>query len=137
MSITKEQWLKVSYALSHPYGSASLICDGYTVNLQVVSTGKLKFAIQPYIDGWSKGKWLLEDCEERRRFMRPNTMRLYTAKQIAEMTKGLSKSAVRKYMPGLDKKIPFYSLVWPGFAALKRHLIANNQVIEIGEDCET
>lgn len=133
MSITKEQWQKVQDALSSPYGQATLICDGYRVNLQVVPVGNLKFGILPYVNGWSKGEWLTKDCEERRRFMRSKTIRLHTAKQIAEMTRGLTKRAVKKYMPGLDKTMTVYSLAWQSFAALKRHLTANNKVIEFSE----
>ena len=134
MSITKEQWQKVQEALSCPYGSAELICDGYKVNLQVVPAGNLKFEILPYINGVFKGVWLTKDCEEQRRFMRPVNLRLYTVKQIAAITKGLTKSAIKKYMPNLDKTIKVYNCCWPTFTALKRHLIANNQVIEFGEE---
>ena len=134
MNITKEQWKKVQDALSNPYGRAALICDGYRVSLQVTQVGNLKFVIAPYVNGWSKGEWLKKDCEERRRFMRSKTIRLYTAKQTADMTKGLTKRAVKKYMPGLDKTMTVYSLAWQSFAALKRHLIANNKVIAFGEE---
>lgn len=134
MSITKEQWQKVQDALSSPYGQVSLVCDGYRVNLQVSSVGKLKFQIMPYINGWAKGEWLGKDCEERRRFLRPIKARLFNAKQIAAMTKGVTKKAVKQFMPGLDKTFVDYSLGWPSFAALKRHLIANNKVIAIDEE---
>ena len=134
MSITKEQWQKVQEALSRPYGRAELICDGYKVNLQVVPAGNLKFGILPYVNGVFRGVWLTKDGEERRRFMRPVNLRIYTAKQIGEMTKELTKSAIKQYMPDRDKTIKVYDCCWLTFAALKRHLIAKNQVISIGEE---
>lgn len=131
MSITKEQWLEVQQALGNPYGYAELNCDGYRVLLKVTAVGKLKFEILLYVDGFFKGEWLTKDCEERRRFMRPVTLRLYSPKQVSRITKGLTKSAIKKYMPGLDKTITGYKFCWPSFAPLKRHLIANNQAIEL------
>lgn len=129
--ITKEQWSQVEASLSSPYGSANLLVDDFKVTLSIVCAGGLKFEIIVYVNGWSKGEWLTKDCEERRRFLRPVQHSLWSTKDIAAITKGLSKAAVKKYSPNLDKKFTSYSLCWPSFAPLKRHLIKNNTTIAL------
>lgn len=131
--MTKDEWLKVEQALSSPFGHIKLVVDGYDLTLEVRRLTALKYVILPFVNGWAKGEWLRDKTEEARRFYRPVKRRLYSPAQVKKMTKGLSKSAVKRYFPGLDKVIEHYTFEWPSFAPLKRHLIANNTVIELKE----
>jgi hypothetical protein len=132
--ITKEQWIEVSSALAHAHGSAKLRIDGYEVTLSCVRVGAMKYRILVYVDGWSKGEWIVKDCEERRRFLCPRQKNLWSAKSKANLTKGLSKAAIKMHLPDLDKKHTSYYPYWPSFAPLKRHLVKHNQSIELAND---
>lgn len=129
--MTKEQWVEIEGYLCRPYGSAKLLIDGNRITLETVYVGSLKYEILVYIDGWSKSEWLTKDCEERRRFLRPCVHSLYSAKDIALLTKGYSKSELKNELPRWNQKFTSYSLSWPSFGPLKRHLIKHNQSISL------
>lgn len=133
--MNKENWLKVEEALSHPYGFAKLKCDSYNLTLVVQQTKALKFEIGFYVDGYFRGIFLTQDCEERRRFCCPHQASVYSPASRAKITKGVSKRNVSKWFPDIDKKFTYYGSHWSKFAPLKRHLIANNEVIELLETC--
>lgn len=131
--MTAEDWKKVEAALSGPYGCASFTVDGYALTLQVKQVKPLKFAVMVYVNGWFKGELLQNDCEERRRFYCPKKGRVFTAASKAKLTKGLSKRAIARYLPDIDKTFSYWLPVWSSFAPLKRHLVANNKSIELQE----
>jgi hypothetical protein len=131
--MTADDWKKLEAALRSPFGRASLVVDGYDLALVVQQDKPLKFVITMYVNGWMKGEWMMNDCEERRRFFCRKDRPLYSAAAKAKMTKGLSKRAVAKYFTGLDGKYTLYSPVWSAFAPLKKHLVANNKSIELKE----
>ena len=67
---TSNEWMNLGVQLSHPYGGALLVVDGYKVNLTVVMNKPLHYSIDVYVNGYIKGEWIVNDCEERRRFYR-------------------------------------------------------------------
>jgi hypothetical protein len=129
--MTPKDWAWVEFSLRGPFGFADLLIDGYEVRLEVKQVGVLKFEIVPFVNGAIKGAWLLEDCEERRRFLRPVHKSVWTPAKKKAMTKGLSKKLVRQYFPRIDEKLTLYTFGWPSFGPLKRHLIKNNTSIEL------
>jgi hypothetical protein len=131
--MTADDWKKLEAALRSPFGRAVLTVDGYALTLEVQQAKPLKFVIGFYVDGWFKGEWALDDCEERRRFCCPKKGHLFSPAARAKMKKGLSKRSIAKYLPNVDKAFTWYSSVWSSFAPLKRHLIANNKSIELKE----
>lgn len=135
--MTKEEWAQVEASMRSPFGCVHLLVDGYGLTLQVRQAKPLKFVIALFVNGWMRGEWGLKDCEERRRFFRPISASVHTAAQRKELTKGLSKAAIKRYMPDLEKKFTYYTSDWPSFAPLKRHLVANNTSIAIAPTEET
>lgn len=133
----KEQWAQVERGLHGVYGNARLRVDGYTVTLRKAQASESTLAIVCYVDGWLRGEWLLEDCEERRRFMRPVKKYLWSRKQRAQM-KRKSKSMLAKLNIDPDQYITGHMMGWPSFAPLRRHLCRNNDCIEVLDvnDCE-
>jgi len=128
---TAEQWQAVHEALMPTYGSAVLDCDGYSLSLNKLQQGESGLAIYPYVNGSFKGKWILEDCEERRRFLRPVSHARYSAKD-KKLYQKLDRYLGKKVDPKkYDVKITYYYWAWPSFASLKRHLIKNNNVIRL------
>lgn len=67
--MTAEEWKKVDEALTSvwsPY--VHLKIDGYKVSLNLTQKSRFQNVIAVYINDEFRGKWLMEDCEERRRF---------------------------------------------------------------------
>ncbi|BFH10861.1 hypothetical protein WJ0W_005967 [Paenibacillus melissococcoides] len=126
-SMTIEDWKTVEKNLRHLHYPVELNCDGYPVTLVLERVTPFKNGIAVYIDGTVKGSWIIDDCEERRRFMRPITKQLFTRKQL-ESAKKVSK---KYYRDAAAQKYTYHDHRWYSFGSLKRHLIKNNEVIEI------
>jgi hypothetical protein len=129
--MTKAEWDEIKQTLSFPWGSVTLLVDGFTLTLQVKRVSDLRFEIFPYVNGEFKGIWARDKTEEAVRFLRLKTVHLYSPAQKAKFTKGLSKKAIKEWLPDLDKKSTYYSWGWSSFASLKAHLIRNNKSIEL------
>ena len=132
--MSKEDWELVKKRLSHPLGSVDLKIDGYAVTLEVRCVKPLKYAIQVFVNGVSRGAWCAGDSEESRRFLRPVTRALYSpAKKKAALNGLRSKADIKAIsnLMGLDKTWTYWDLTWPTFEPLKRHLVANNKSIEL------
>lgn len=132
MAITKEQWQKIEQELSFAYGSAKLKCDGYDVGLYVTLIDTLQYGILVYVNGQFQGKWLMEDCEERRRFLRPVERFLYNAKEREQFLKiwggkRAPKSKVEQY----NRKFTTYCNYWMSVKSLRRHIEKNNKEVEL------
>lgn len=127
---SKEQWAQVERGLHGVFGNATLRVDGYTVDLRKSQASESRLAIVCYVDGWLRGEWLTEDCEERRRFMRPVKKYLWSRRQRADL-KRKSKSMLAELNIDPDKYITQYRMGWPSFAPLRRHLCRNNDCIEV------
>lgn len=124
-------WEWVRLQLSTPYGlPVRLLCDGIKLDLAVVQTRPLRYVIHIYVDGLFRGAWSSPKlpCEEQRRFMRRTERAMHTAKQLA-ILKPLYRAAQVRQMAA--KKFVWFQPTWPSFEALKKHLVANNQVIAL------
>lgn len=127
--ITPEQWKEIETSLNMPWGRVRLRVDGYDLELQVQQIEPLRFAIIPFVNGWSRGAWLSRNeagewCEEARRFLPIKRRCLFSAAQLKRAGKKLAKV-------WRQKTFEHRSLYWTTFASLKRHLVANNESIEL------
>ncbi|WP_041720240.1 hypothetical protein [Alkaliphilus metalliredigens] len=124
-----EEWKKVEVKLESFYTSVKLDCDGYEVTLKLERMGQFKNVIAVYVNGSIKGKWYLEDCEERRRFFKPTTRSMFSQKDKKEAYKKLSKKLLKE----MEERFKYttYQPYWTSFKSLKSHLIKNNNVIEL------
>lgn len=128
---TKAQWEYARGALSHSFGRLAMRVDQFKVDFEVRMVKHLKYEIMPFVDGHHRGAWMLNDCKERRRFLRPVKLSLYTPAERAKLQKAFGKRGVQKYFPRLNEKRTVYYPTWSSFEALRRHLVANNRDIEI------
>lgn len=129
--MTKEEWKKVEGAATSFYSTVHLKADGYDIALVLQRVGPYKNMIMVYVGGEFRGKWLQEDCEERRRFTQKKTHSFLDAKQKAELKdlpKRMQKELAKEHH---NFTYDSYSPQWSSFGALKKHLIANNQSIEL------
>lgn len=126
-----DEWKEVEQRLKRLYWPVELDCDGYRVTLVLERLNDMKNCIGVYIDGVIKVKWAMEDCEERRRFLRPVKKYLFTKKQREVMKKVSKKLRQKAGWPDPDKSFIGYSLYWTSFKSLKVHLIKNNNEIKL------
>ncbi|OYZ03461.1 MAG: hypothetical protein B7Y42_00340 [Polaromonas sp. 28-63-22] len=132
--MTKEEWAAVEAGLRYPYDSVKLLVDGHNLTLQVQPDKPMKMVIAWYVDGAFKGAWLKADSDIGKRFACPHAVHLYTPTQKARIRKDYGKRGTAKYFPELDRKATYLGWTWASFRSLKKHLIANNQSINIQPD---
>lgn len=130
--ITDDEWNEIENRLGSPYGSVRMCVDGYVLHLEVRQIKPLKFVIFPFVDGFHKGAWLLQGKdgawrEEARRFLQLKKRPLFPP---ATLKRARIRKSVAKEL-GMLKSIEHRSPYWTSFAALKRHLIANNQDLHL------
>lgn len=127
--LTNEQWKKIEEELLLLPSCVKLLIDGYRVTILFTRITKTKNGYRVYVNGQFKGKWLVEDCEERRRFMRPIKSYVYPAKVRNKKMSKKMREAIN-----IDKTYTYFHYEWPSFKTLKNHLIKNNENIEIVDD---
>ncbi len=125
---TAEEWKEIEDRLSGFYGTVVLRVDGYKITLQVQRIKVRQYAIMLYVEGVFKGKWLGEDCEERRRFCCPRTKFLWSRENRRLGKK--AKQRLKSINIDMDKKYIWHTPYWTSFKALKAHLLKNNVNIE-------
>lgn len=133
--MSKEDWDRVRKALDNLYGFAKLDIDGFEVTLQLVRVSTYKNAIQIFVNGCFKGKWITTDCEERRRFICAKEKSLMNSKEkdnFLKLSKKIQKELNEKYN---NFTYITYQSLWDSFRSLKKHLVENNAEIKIKEIC--
>lgn len=130
--MTKEQWKEAENALKSLFNYVKLKIDGYEVSLHLERIDTYKNGITVYINGKFDGNWLFQECEERRRFCRKIEKSMVTSKQKAEFKK-LPKKLQKEYQEFYNRKYEYYNFYWTSFNTLKRHLIKENENIELIE----
>ncbi len=137
--MTKDDWDVVEEALMTPYGSVTLLCDGYHVTCRLEPLGNFRLVIKVYVNGFFKFSWLGllsgDPSEEGRRFFPVHSCYVYGRKQRASLKKMSSKT--RKLLDiNMDKKYERRNFYWTSFSRLKAHFTKNNQSIQITETRE-
>ena len=128
--MTSEEWNKVEQTLLSPFSSVKLKIDGYNVSVTCMPEKPLHYCMHVFIDGKFKYKWLMEDCDIRRRFCQQHTKSLLNAKENKQLKR---KS---KYIRDEVKKnmsCKYYLPLWRSFRLMKSHFIKNNDSIELIE----
>jgi hypothetical protein len=125
---TAEQWKCAEERLIGSFGHVQLQCDAYTLTLECRLVKPRRYSIYIFIDGWFRGEWLLKDCEERRRFLRPVTRPLHSRKFIGAMKKIYGK---KKLPDDCHRTVTYHHPDWPSFGPLRRHLLNHNKSVRI------
>lgn len=128
--MTDDQWKLLNEKLVPPFGRAKLLVDGYTVDIVVTLTEKMKFGFAVYVDGFIKAEYSMNDCDIRRRFYYESKKSLLKQSDKAKIKK-LRKAERERIMQRASYSV-FYPY-WGSFSRLKAHLIKNNQSIELVE----
>jgi len=128
--MTKEEWAQVEERLKHQFSPVTLICDDYRLTLHLTRIKAMSLGITFYVNGWMRGEWFGEDCEERRRFFRPEVKCVWSVKQ-RQILKKISKKFLKERGLDLRKTFISYNFYWTSFRALKAHLIKHNNSIQL------
>lgn len=133
--MTKEEWKQTENALRSVLNIVKLNIDGYDVQVKLERVSIYKNALAIYVDGKFKGEWLLNDCEERRRFVYVKKKALFSNQKLEKMRKELkmTKRELEKFKSEHNTQYNYFQMHWPSFASLKKHLIANNSDIQLVE----
>lgn len=129
--VTSQEWKEAEERLKSLWSPVKLKCDGYDLALCLERIGQFKNGILVYINGVMKMEWLAEDCEERRRFLRPVKKSVFSQKQKAALRKVSKRVRKENGLPELDASYIEYVPYWTSFRALKSHLIKHNSEIEM------
>ena len=131
----KKEWEKAKEQLEQRwlFGGVSLRIDGYQVDLVVRPIDLFHNGIKVYVDGRFEGKWLTQDCEERRRFMPQRVRSLMSSKQIAKYNRlpKRDRESLKEYREATYIE---YSTHWTSWSALVKHFEANNRDIQLLEE---
>lgn len=137
----KAEWAKVKEWLGRPwpYGRAKLLADGYEVTLELQMTQNMfANAVVVYVNGEFRGKWLTEDCEERRRFL-PQREKAVMGREARARWNKLSKAQQKRMLEvGINPNRTYteYATHWTSWSALVKHFEAHNADIRLPEDRE-
>lgn len=127
--MTNEDWAYVEESLKIPFKFVTLECDGYKLDLCLQRINTYKMAICFYVNGYLKCEWF-NDCEERRRFFKRAEKSILTP----EGKKKFKKMSKKKQAELHDSYFyETYAPYWTSFKSLKKHLIENNESIELIE----
>jgi len=133
--MTPDDWTYVETRLRSLYSSVDLMCDGYRVTLTLRQVTPFKNAITVWVNGWLRGSWMSLESEEGRRFY-PTHYRHYYRKAARDSLKKMSKRSRELLAPDYDKKYTYKQPMWGSFKLMKKHIIENNEKIELvrGDD---
>lgn len=126
--MTTEEWTEIENKLLKFGLLVEIKVDDYKVSL-VPTRENMKIYIVLFVNGKFKWEWIHEDCDIRRRFMRPSKHCLVKQKELDRVTRSKKK---RQEIKERNSYIS-YSPNWTSFKRLKRHLIKNNKSIELLE----
>lgn len=126
--MTAEEWKKVDRALASVWSPCvNLKIDGYKVSLSLTQKSRFQNVIAVFINDEIRGKWLTEDCEERRRFCCCKKRSVVNEKYFKEC-KIRSKKAKQEFRDKFSYNV--YTPYWTNLEKMKKHFIANNESIE-------
>lgn len=129
--MTESEWKQVEKALENVYSfGAELKFDGFDVCLRLRQCSQFKNAIFVYVNGEFQGKWLTEDCEERRRFF-PRKRKSVVSEKDFKLYGIRSKKAKQEFRERYAYDV--YLNAWTSFQKMRKHFEANNQIIELTE----
>lgn len=127
--MTAEEWKKVDESLKSVMSPGiTLKIDGYQVRLFLTQKSQFQNAIVFYVNDEFRGKWLTEDCEERRRFCCCKKRSVVTEKDYKLY--GIRGKKAKQEFKDRYSYNEYFSY-WTNFEKMKKHFIDNNESIEL------
>lgn len=126
--MTAEDWKYVEQQLSGVFGLVKFKIDEYEVTV-IREHIKNRLINMVYVKGEFHGKWLNEDCEERRRFLACRSRNYYDRKTQRIYAKTFGKRS--EQYKSITKKQIYFEPWWNSVRSMKSHFIKNNKSIEL------
>lgn len=121
--ITREQWVEIEKELAYYFGCKTfrLGKDEISVIRENCGEGQRKLVV--YFNGIIKGAWTHKSDDKNynpliEKFWRKQSRAAHDAKFKAAMIKIYGKRNVHKECPELDRKIEWYTPIWPRAKAM-------------------
>lgn len=127
---TAAEWTEIDERLKHFLEPVHLRIDGFEVWLELRQISQFRNAIFVYVNGYFKGKWFVDDTEEAKRFFPLRRINLYSPAERKRLIKAVGKRQAERSF-GLSKYREQRGWNWTSFRSLKRHLVENNDCIEV------
>lgn len=133
MKLSKEQRDKVIADLSHPWGRAELLCDGFRIALHVERTKDITYRVMTYVNGEFRGSWMFpkEECPEAK-FLRKVVRLVCSPKRKQEMEKIIGKRRVAAD-PFYSKTHTHYMPDWASGKAALSHLCKVCESVQVAD----
>jgi hypothetical protein len=128
-TLTKTEWQQVEQRLQSEYSPVALLCDGYHLCLHLKRIN-MRLVIAFFVNGEFQAKWMSEEYEEGRRFMRPVKKSVWSAKSLATIKK-MSKAQLKRMKVDPKEAYTIFYPWWTNVQDLRRHLEKHNQSIEL------
>ena len=130
----RSEWDRAKEQLQQgwPCGLITLVADGYEVTLRLQPVDMFKNGIVIFVNGQFKGRWLVEDCEERRRFL-PQREKAVMDKKARAIWNRLPQREKERLVPLVNPERTYteYATHWTSWGALVKHFEAHNTDIRI------
>jgi len=131
---TTEQWKEIEADVMRLYHPIYLDCDGYLVRLMLERVEKLRLGITVRVNGELAPSWLglFKDdqvSEEGRRFFQQRTRSVWRGKSKKTVRRAFGKKEA-------EKKTSHRHPWWESPTSMRRHLVANNDVIRLLDEDE-
>jgi hypothetical protein len=134
MKLTKEQKDELAQKLTSPWGRVELICDGYTVTLNVERYKALNFRIITYVNGQFKGEWInSKQSFPEQKFLRKEVKSLVSAAERKKAEKAFGKRWVAKD-PLWSGKVTFFNCDWSSGKTAINHLCKVCESVQVAPD---
>ncbi|MDP2153827.1 MAG: hypothetical protein Q8J66_09240 [Methylotenera sp.] len=132
MKLTKEQKTELAQKLTSPWGAVKLICDGFTIDLQVQRMkGGMTYRVMTFVNGQFKGEWVSSTQEHpQQKFLRKSERPLYSASHKATLEKIYGKRHVANTESYQKKYITYMPDFASGKAAIS-HLCKVSESIQV------
>ncbi|MBD5101472.1 MAG: hypothetical protein HDT27_02020 [Subdoligranulum sp.] len=136
----KSEWDRAKEQLQQgwPCGLVTLVADGYEVTLRLQPVDLMRNGIVVFVNNKFRSRWLIEDSEERRRFLPQREIPAMNRKAREEWNKLPKRTRERLMQDGVDPNRTYtvYTSHWTSWGALVKHFEAHNADIRIKEAAE-
>ncbi|HPU10032.1 MAG TPA: hypothetical protein PK947_05830 [Ottowia sp.] len=134
--LTREQKRAFVAALTPPFGTLHLMCDGDLISMYVYRHTPMAYRVAAYINGRFRGAWLNADtpCPEQkylRRIARP----LFKPAELADLRRVYGAKKVNND-PRYCREVVYFRHDWASGAAVIAHLARVCQSIRLATDAE-
>lgn len=135
--IPEPQRSEIIWKLSKAFGYCELVLDGEKVSFQVQLYKPLMYVIRPFINGYFRGGWLLEDTGTEipdkvlaRRVLRSRTTPMWDQKTLKSLNRGRRAAGFKPITKEQNRRR--WLDIWHCPKSLVRHLEKQFDSIEIG-----